>query len=62
MYLFPGDDANDRHIWTQASAMGLAFGKYGLESVRLLVRVWPIGIVLPRALLCGQYRGGGKAC
>eukprot|EP00571_Detonula_confervacea_P003956 CAMPEP_0172325378 /NCGR_PEP_ID=MMETSP1058-20130122/53864_1 /TAXON_ID=83371 /ORGANISM="Detonula confervacea, Strain CCMP 353" /LENGTH=387 /DNA_ID=CAMNT_0013041907 /DNA_START=26 /DNA_END=1189 /DNA_ORIENTATION=- len=58
---------DDDHIWTQedesghvplyyactsySQSNGLSFGKYGLESIKLLVRVWPLGVELPTALL-----------
>lgn len=63
-YIANHDDAN---IWTQedefgnvplyyactsySRADGLSFGKYGLESVKLLIRVWPSDVELPWALL-----------
>ena len=55
----------DSHIWIQADELGNvplyyactsysqpngAFGKYGLESVKLLVNLWPPGIAFPCAL------------
>ena len=58
---------DDDHIWTQkdvfgnvplyyacvsySQAHGQSFGKYGLEAVKLLVRVWPAQIDFPRPLL-----------
>jgi len=58
---------DDVHIWTQkdvfghvplyyacvsyAQGHGQSFGKYGLESVKLLTRIWPEGTEFPRPLL-----------
>lgn len=63
-YIANHDDAN---IWTMedgsgnvplyyactsySSRYGLSFGKYGLESVKLLLRVWPEDVELPASLL-----------
>jgi len=48
------------------SGDGTSFGKYGLESIRLLIRLWPPGVELPRALLeqcrnSSRNIGGGDA-
>lgn len=58
---------DDVHIWTQKDVFGYvplyyacvsysqshgqSFGKYGLESIKLLVRVWPEGTDFPAPLL-----------
>merc|ERR1719401_884315 len=58
---------DDAHIWTQkdvfghvplyyacvsySQAHGQSFGKYGLESIKLLVRAWPAHIDFPKPLL-----------
>mmetsp|Transcript_53740 Transcript_53740/g.114159 ORF Transcript_53740/g.114159 Transcript_53740/m.114159 type:complete len:368 (+) Transcript_53740:105-1208(+) len=63
-YIYNHDDSN---IWTQEDAHGHvplyyacmsysrpngpSFGKYGLESIKLLVNAWPRNRELPRALL-----------
>lgn len=48
------------------SENGTSFGKYGLESIKLLIRMWPAGVELPRALLeqcrnSSRNIGGGGA-
>ena len=42
-----GDDGDDGDSRVRMSS----FGKYGLESVRLLVRLWPRGTEYPQSLL-----------
>lgn len=67
---------DDVHIWTQKDVFGhvplyyacvsysqthgQSFGKYGLESIKLLVRTWPEETDLPKPLLellCSQQNG-----